>query len=141
MSKRWDDLDVDAVCARLRRVLHDTRGRSRRDFLAALAGSAALPLLARAAPAAEPPVTAFVFGGVWKKSATTAFDEPFSKATGIPVVYQDPYTFAKLRAMHEAKAMQVDVASVQGGEMFQAKRLNMIMPLDFGVIDRSALSE
>jgi putative spermidine/putrescine transport system substrate-binding protein len=93
------------------------------------------------AKAAEPPVTAFVFGGVWKKSAITAFGEPFTKQTGIPVVYQDPYTFAKLRAMHEAKAMQIDVVSVQGGEIFQAKRMNMIMPLDFNVIDRSALSE
>jgi len=141
MNKGWNDLDVDALCVRLRRVLHATRGRSRRDLLAGLTGAAALPMLARVAPAAEPPVTAFVFGGVWKKSAATAFGEPFSKATGIPVVYQDPYTFAKLRAMHEAKAMQVDVASVQGGEMFQAKRLNMIMPLDFNVIDRSALAE
>ena len=70
-----------------------------------------------------------------------AFGEPFTKQTGIPVVYQDPYTFPKLRAMHEAKAMQVDVVSVQGGEIFQAKRMNMIMPLDFTVIDRSALSD
>ena len=86
-------------------------------------------------------MTAFVFGGVWKKSAITAFGEPFTEQTGIPVVYQDPYTFAKLRAMHEAKAMQIDVVSVQGGEMYQAKRMNMIMPLDFSVIDRSVLSE
>ena len=71
----------------------------------------------------------------------TAFGEPFTKKTGIPVVYQDPYTFAKLRAMHEAKAMQVDVVSVQGGEMFQAKRMNMLTPLDFSVIDRSVLAE
>jgi putative spermidine/putrescine transport system substrate-binding protein len=70
-----------------------------------------------------------------------AFGEPFTKKTGIPVVYQDPYTFAKLRAMHEAKAMQVDVVSVQGGEMFQAKRMNMLTPLDFSVIDRSVLAE
>src|SRR5262249_26086213 len=100
----------------------------------------ALPLFSRAAPAAEPPVTAFVFGGVWKKSAMTAFGEPFTQKTGIPMVYQDPYTFAKLRAMHEAKAMQVDAASVQGGEMYQAKRLNMLTPLDFNVIDHSVLA-
>jgi putative spermidine/putrescine transport system substrate-binding protein len=109
-----------------------------------LAGSAILSLLPRMAAdaeAAEQPVTAFVFGGVWKKSAMTAFGEPFTKKTGIPVVYQDPYTFAKLRAMHEAKAMQVDVVSVQGGEMFQAKRMNMLTPLDFSVIDRSVLAE
>ncbi len=37
--------------------------------------------------------------------------------------------------------MQIDVVSVQGGEIYQAKRMNMIMPLDFSVIDRSVLSE
>jgi putative spermidine/putrescine transport system substrate-binding protein len=133
--------DTDAICSHLRRALSDTRGLGRRALLEALAGCGALALLPRPLPAAEPPVTAFVFGGVWKKAAATAFGEPFTRTTGIPVVYQDPYTFPKLRAMHEAKAMQVDVASVQGGEMFQARRLNMLMPLDFGVIDRSVLSE
>ena len=141
-------MDVDAACARLREVLIETRGLGRRELLKAVgrafAGSAllaSLPALRPTAQAAEPPVTAFVFGGVWKKSAITAFGEPFTKQTGIPVVYQDPYTFAKLRAMHEAKAMQIDVVSVQGGEIYQAKRMNMIMPLDFSVIDRSVLSE
>jgi putative spermidine/putrescine transport system substrate-binding protein len=146
MFDRREEIDVDAACAVLREVLLETRGRSRREFIAALgkafAGSAflsMLPRVSRTAAAAEQPVTAFVFGGVWKKSAMAAFGEPFTQKTGIPVVYQDPYTFAKLRAMHEAKAMQVDVVSVQGGEMFQAKRRNMLMPLDFGVIDRSVL--
>jgi putative spermidine/putrescine transport system substrate-binding protein len=146
MFKRREEIDVDAACAVLREILLETRGRSRREFIAALGKAVAgsgllcvLPRVSRTAAAAEQPVTAFVFGGVWKKSAMAAFGEPFTQKTGIPVVYQDPYTFAKLRAMHEAKAMQVDVVSVQGGEMFQAKRRNMLMPLDFGVIDRSVL--
>ena len=111
MVDRQKEVDVDETCARLRKILQDTQGLRRREFMAALgrafAGSALLPLLPRAvssAVAAEQPVTAFVFGGVWKKSAMTAFGEPFTQKTGIPVVYQDPYTFAKLRAMHEAGA-------------------------------------
>src|SRR5262249_60887603 len=98
----------------------------------AAAGSALLaPIgaLVRRASAAEMPVTAFVFGGVWKKSAITAFGEPFSKKTGIPMQYQDPYTWPKLRAMHDAKAMQIDVASVQGTEVILAERLKMITPI------------
>ena len=71
-----------------------------------------------------------------RRSASRSPSRPASRC-----VYQDPYTFAKLRAMHEAKAMQIDVVSVQGGEIYQAKRMNMIMPLDFSVIDRSVLSE
>src|SRR5260221_5719989 len=101
--------DAEAACAQLRDVLLTTRGHGRRDFLAALGRTAAggalivsLPGLATRALAQEKPVTAFVFGGVWKKSAMTAFGEPFTKKTGIAMQYQDPYTFAKLRAMHQA---------------------------------------
>ena len=137
--------NIDETCARLRRVLNETRGLGRRDFIkalgAAFAGAtlSALPGGAKHAAAADLPVTAFVFGGVWKKAAMKAFGEPFTQKTGIAMAYQDPYTFGKLRAMHEAHAMQVDVVSVQGEEIFQAERMNMIMPLDFNVIDRSVL--
>src|SRR5438034_7498314 len=48
-----------------------------------------------------------------------------------------PYT----TLFRSARAMQIDVVSVQGGEIYQAKRMNMIMPRDFSVIDRSVLSE
>jgi putative spermidine/putrescine transport system substrate-binding protein len=68
-----------------------------------------------------------------------SFGEPFTQKTGLAVAYQDPYTFPKLRAMHEAHAMQVDVVSLQGEEIYQAQRMKMVMPLDFNVIDRSAL--
>jgi len=143
------DDSVDEACACLRKALIETRGLDRREFLQALtkatAGSVLLAPLAavasRTTQAAEQPVTYFTYGGAWKQAIASAFFDPFTKSTGIPVQYQEPYIFAKLRAMHEAKAMQIDVVSVQGGEMYQAKRLNMIMPLDFNVIDHSALSE
>jgi putative spermidine/putrescine transport system substrate-binding protein len=133
--------EVDALCARLRGVLSETQGLGRRDFIKALAGALAGTAFGAisGASAAELPVTAFVFGGVWKKAAMKSFGEPFTQKTGIAMAYQDPYTFAKLRAMHEAHAMQVDAVSVQGEEIFQAERMKMIMPLDFNVIDRSAL--
>lgn len=141
MTYRSREYGTEATCARLREVLHETRGLDRREFIralgGALAGTASSGVLGAAA--ADLPVTAFVFGGVWKKAAAIAFGEPFTKKTGIPVIYQDPYTFAKLRAMHEAHAMQIDTVSVQGSEIFQAERMNMIMPLDFNIIDRSAL--
>src|SRR6476660_4895071 len=92
MLDRCQNIDVDAACAQLRKLLADIRGLGRRDFIRALgqalAGSAILSLLPRLtadAEAAEQPVTAFVFGGVWKKSAMAAFGEPFTKKTGIPV--------------------------------------------------------
>ena len=146
MLDRRQDIDVDAACAQLRKLLADTRGLGRREFIKALgrtlAGSAILSLLPRMtghAGAAEQPVTAFVFGGVWKKSAMAAFGEPFTKKTGIPVQYQEPYTFAKLRAMHEAKAQQIDICGVNGMDVFIAERLKMITPVDWNVVDKSVL--
>ena len=49
-----------------------------------------------------------------------AFAEPFTKKTGIPVQYQEPYSFAKLRAMHEAKAQQIDIVGVNGMDVYIA---------------------
>ncbi len=141
MINRQHEHDVDVICGCLREALCETRGLGRREFIKMLAGVFASSTVGAysGARAAELPVTAFVFGGVWKKAAMKAFGEPFTQKTGIAMAYQDPYTFAKLRAMHEAHAMQVDAVSVQGEEIFQAEHLKMVMPLDFNVIDRSVL--
>ena len=145
MIIRRQDLGIEETCARLRAVLDETRGLGRREFIRALGGAFGGSALSglfgvfAGADAAALPVTAFVFGGDWQKAATKAFGDPFTKKTGIPMVYQAPYVFAKLRAMHEANAMQIDAVSVQGEEIYQAESMKMIMPLDFNVIDRSAL--
>lgn len=128
-----------------------SRTRSRRDFIRELAGSAVgcavlggfAGLRPQGALAQEqvPPVTAYVFGGVWKKAITEAAGVPFTQKTGIPIRFQDPYSWAKLRAMHEAKAQQIDCASVQGTEIILAGRLGMAEALDWNVIDRTALHE
>ena len=77
----------------------------------------------RDAAAAERPVTYFTYGGAWKQAIARAFVDPFTKKTGIPVQYQEPYTFAKLRAMHEAKAQQIDIVGVNGMDVYIAARL------------------
>ncbi|HEY4860502.1 MAG TPA: hypothetical protein VII14_11260 [Xanthobacteraceae bacterium] len=48
---------------------------------------------------AEQPVTYFGYGGAWKAAITQAFFDPFTRKTGIPVQYQEPYIFAKLRSI------------------------------------------
>jgi putative spermidine/putrescine transport system substrate-binding protein len=138
---------VNDACARLREILVETRGLDRRDFLLTLAKAAAgstllAPLAAmasRAATAAEPPVTYFTYGGAWKQAIAQSFFDPFTNKTGIPVQYQEPYSFAKLRAMHEAKAQQIDIAGVNGMDVYIAARSKMITPIDWSVVDKSAL--
>jgi putative spermidine/putrescine transport system substrate-binding protein len=141
--------DVDEACGQLRSVLQETRGLARRDFLKALGrtatGSTLLATLtgigAGPSNAAERPITAFVFGGAWKKAMVAAFGDPFTQKTGIPITYQEPYSWAKVRAMHEANAQQIDVLSGGGAEIVLAGRQSMITPIDWSIVDRSVLSE
>jgi putative spermidine/putrescine transport system substrate-binding protein len=140
--------EVDEACGQLRSVLQETRGLARRDFLKALGrtatGSTLLATLtgigAGPSNAAERPITAFVFGGGWKKAMVAAFGDPFTQKTGIPITYQEPYSWAKVRAMHEANAQQIDVLSGGGAEIVLAGRQNMITPIDWSIVDRSVLS-
>jgi putative spermidine/putrescine transport system substrate-binding protein len=141
-----DHGDVDEACALLREVLLETRGFDRRKFLRVLgkvaAGSAlTAPLAALSAFAETKPITYFTYGGAWKQAIMAAFGEPFTKKTGIPVQYQEPYNFAKMRAMHEAHAQQIDAVTVSGTEVIIASRLGMITPLDWSLIDKSALAD
>ncbi len=138
--------DVDEACARLRNVLLETRGEDRRQFLRALgkaaAGSALLsPFAALSAWADTKPMTYFTYGGAWKKAIMAAFGEPFTKKTAIPVRYQEPYNFGKLVAMHQAHAQQIDAVTVSGVEVIIAQRSGMITPLDWSLIDKTALSD
>ena len=137
--------DIGRACAVLREVLEETRGLNRRAFVRALgkaaAGSALLsPLSTLAARADEKPVTYFTYGGAWKNAIQKAFAEPFTKKTGIPVQYQEPYNFGKLLAMHKAHAQQIDALTCSGMEVILAARNGMQTPLDWSLIDKSALS-
>src|SRR5271167_4657448 len=138
--------DVDGACALLREVLLETRGFDRRKFLRVLGKAAAgsaltAPLGALSAVAETKPMTYFTYGGAWKQAIMAAFGEPFTKKTGMPVQYQEPYNFAKMRAMHEAHAQQIDAVTVSGTEVIVAQRIGMITPLDWSLIDKSALAD
>jgi putative spermidine/putrescine transport system substrate-binding protein len=85
-------------------------------------------------------MTYFTYGGAWKK-AMAAFGDPFTKKTGIPVRYQEPYNFGKLVAMHQAHAQQIDAVTTSGVEVIIAQRSGMLTPLDWSLIDKSALSD
>jgi putative spermidine/putrescine transport system substrate-binding protein len=132
-----DGLDVHRICGELRTLLQTTA--TRRELLQ---GLSALGLASLAGPAfaEEQPVTAFIFGGAWKRAFVEAIATPFTTKTGIPVRTQEPYTLAKLRAMHEAKAMQIDLVSMGGPDAIMSNRLKIAAPIDWTLIDRSKLS-
>src|SRR5262249_19505988 len=140
------DNKTNELCARLRVLLEQTRHLDRRGFLRALGKAGLAGMLTPAvaglgsrARAADLPVTMLTYGGAWKQAIMEAYGDPFTKKTGIAMQYQEPYSWAKLRAMHDAKAQQIDIVSITGTEVILAGRLKMMVPIDFSVVDRSAL--
>src|SRR6185312_1519621 len=120
----------------------------RRGFMAALgrsaAGSALMAAFAGAMPrlagAADAPVTVMTFGGTYKAAIVEAFCKPFTAKTGAQVQYQEPYNFAKIRAMHQAKAQQIDATLAITEQVLFVVNSKMAMPIDWSVVDRNALS-
>jgi putative spermidine/putrescine transport system substrate-binding protein len=131
--------DIEATCATLRTALAETRGFGRRELIKALGAAFAGSAFTGPAWPASQLVTVYGFGGAWKHAALEAFAKPFTQQTAIPVRYQEPFIFAKLMAMHQAHAMQIDAAPIQGEELYHARKAKMTTPLDFSVIDRSAI--
>src|SRR5262249_7828504 len=92
--------DIEAICARLRALLQETRDLDRRDFLRALGRAGLAGVLTPGvagfgsrARAAERPVTMLTYGGAWKTAIMEAYGDPFTRKTGIPMQYQEPYSW------------------------------------------------
>jgi putative spermidine/putrescine transport system substrate-binding protein len=141
----WTDEDLELTVRALRRVLDETRGMSRRAFIARLGqAAAAAPLAGTLLPgrseAQAPPVTTMGWGGAWKDAQFKAYFDPFTKKTGIPVKYVAPYEFAKVRAMHEAGRMELDVLEPGSVDTPRALKMGMAQKLDWSVVDKSALT-
>lgn len=142
-----DSDEVELMCTRLRELLAETRHLDRRGFMQALGRSAASSALVsaftgvmpRAAQAADP-VTIMSFGGTYKAAMIEAFCKPFTAKTGAPVQYQEPYNFAKIRTMHQAKAQQIDATLAVTDQVLFVVESKMAMPIDWNVVDKSALS-
>ncbi|HYB70234.1 MAG TPA: ABC transporter substrate-binding protein [Candidatus Bathyarchaeia archaeon] len=143
----WNDEDVEVGLRKLRTLLHETRGLSRRAFLARLGqAAAAAPILGvltghvHRASADAQSIATMGWGGAWKDACQKAYFDPFTKKTGVPVKYVAPYEFGKVRAMHEAGRMEIDVLEPGSVDTPHALKLGMAQKLDWSVIDKSALT-
>lgn len=143
------DQETEIALATLRRVLEETRHLDRRAFLrrlgqaaagSALLGSFAGVITRQAAAAEQKPVTTLGWGGAWQTAMESAFFKPWTAKTGIPIRYIAPYDFNKVRAMDMAKQQQIDVIEAGSIDSPRLIRFGMNAPLDWKVIDRSALS-
>jgi len=143
------DKETEFSLETLRGVLHETRNMDRRSFLtrlgqaaagSALLGSFAELMVNHPAFAAGKPVTTLGWGGAWQEAMEKCFFNPWTEKTGIPIQYITPYDFSKIRAMDQAKQQQVDVIEAGSIDTPRVIKYGLNAPLDFNVIDKSALS-
>jgi putative spermidine/putrescine transport system substrate-binding protein len=141
--------DAQAEARELGGILADTQALGRRAFLkrlsAASAGSVFLSslhaLLSGPAGAADlKPITILGWGGPWKDAVVKSYNTPFTKLSGIPVNYVSPYDYSKIKLMDRAHQQKVDLITTTGLDTLRTIRDGLTTPLDFAIIDRSALS-
>lgn len=79
------------------------------------------------------------WGGTTQDAQKQAWAEPFSKASGIPVVQDGPTDYGKLKAMVESGNVQWDVVDVEADFALRAASEGLLEPLDFTQIQRDKL--
>jgi putative spermidine/putrescine transport system substrate-binding protein len=113
---------------------------SRRRLLRAAAGISAaalapFPALVRAKPNKMVIASG---GGALDEAYKVAYYEPWRAKTGIEIV-SSPNPGAQLKAMVEQKAVEWDVAQVAAELAATLARQGLLEPLDYSIIDKSAL--
>jgi putative spermidine/putrescine transport system substrate-binding protein len=93
------------------------------------------PFVARAAPES---IVVASSGGKLEEAFTTAYYKPFTEKTGVKIVTATN-TYAKLKAMVDANAVEWDVMQIDSAPAANNARLGLLEALDYGVIDKSSI--
>src|SRR5262249_1809374 len=79
-------------------------------------------------------------GGKLEEAFTAAYYKPFTARTGIEII-STTNTYAKLKAMVEANAVEWDVAQIDSSAAATNAMLGLLEKIDYGVIDKADLIE
>ncbi|MDQ0468368.1 ABC transporter substrate-binding protein [Labrys wisconsinensis] len=114
---------------------------SRRSLLtgvaAGLAGAAiGAPAVLRAQPST---MTVPNSGGALEEAYKPAYFDTFKAKTGIQILGAPYMDAARVKAMVENNAVDVDVLNIDATEAAALARLGLLEPIDYGVIDKSVL--
>jgi putative spermidine/putrescine transport system substrate-binding protein len=110
---------------------------SRRALLAAGTAALAAPRIARAAAKS---IVVADSGGALEAAFDAALYKPFTAKTGIEIV-KTVNTYAKLKAMVEANAVEWDVMQLDSTAAANFTRQGLLEKLDYGVINKADLIE
>ncbi|MGE3290996.1 MAG: ABC transporter substrate-binding protein [Geminicoccaceae bacterium] len=116
-------------------------GLSRRGFIAATGGLAAgatltAPAIVRAQPAT---MTIPNSGGLLEEAYRVAYFDTFTAQTGIKVLGAPYMDTARVKAMVENNAVDVDLLNIDATEAAVLAKLGLLEPIDYDVIDKTNL--
>lgn len=118
-----------------------TGNPSRRRFVIggmAAASAAAWPLILTPGKArASERIVIPGWGGRYAETLTQAFYEPFSKATGIPVIVGPQPDLAKIKAMIKTGNMEYDLIDILSSWVVEGEREGLWEPIDTRIVDRT----
>ncbi|MBV8653129.1 MAG: ABC transporter substrate-binding protein [Alphaproteobacteria bacterium] len=93
------------------------------------------------ARAADRPFTFSSWGGGLSQTEKDAFMDPASAKFGTPITNTSPISYAKVKAMVEANAVEWDLCDVGGQFIYQARDQGLLEKMDFSIIDTSKLDK
>ncbi len=96
-----------------------------------------LPAFAQGAPAKPDHIVVNASGGSMQELFRRTYEAEFTRRHGIRVTNTSPVDFGKLRAMVESGNVEWTVTELGGQDFLRAKRMNLLEPLDLGIIDLS----
>lgn len=125
------------ACATRREMTVETRGHvslHRRAFLAASASAVAMPFISRVARAQTKRLIFPTYGGSYQDMVKAAYTDPFTKETGVEVVFSGVPDFARLKAQVSAGNVEWDVFDAGGAWFPVGSKEGLFEPLDPAVI-------
>lgn len=113
----------------------------RRQVLAGLAAGTAgavigAPAILRAQPAT---MTVPNSGGALEEAFRVAYFDPFTEKTGIKILGAPYMDTARVKAMVDNNAVDVDILNIDATEAAALARLGLLEPIDYSMIDKSQL--
>ena len=112
----------------------------RRQFTAGLGAAAlALPFYARSSAAQDARILLPTYGGSYQEHLEEAFTRPFTKETGIEVVFSGVPDLARLKAQVASGRPEWDVFEAAGSWFPTGSEEGLFEPLDTSVIDSEVI--
>jgi putative spermidine/putrescine transport system substrate-binding protein len=109
---------------------------TRRGVLTAGVAALGMPLIARAQPAT---LTIPNSGGALEEAYRAGYFDTFAKKTGIKILSAPYFDSARIKAMVDNNAVDIDLANIDATEAAVLSQAGLLEPIDYDVVDRKQL--